>query len=148
MNIRLKSKSLIDLTPVDSFRSYRSPSARRRANYSVFVCRWHSAFYLYHRRRCCDFDTGLPPMEASECRSTVSQQIPIRRPAPFSDVVNPTKNPNPRIRPTWYRLVEPLTIKPVKMTQLSIMLNNASLCLLKFLTCSFPNYPAPGFSQW
>ncbi len=37
MNIRLKSKSLIDLTPVDSFRSYRSPSARRRANYSVFV---------------------------------------------------------------------------------------------------------------
>ncbi len=47
-----------------------------------------------------------------------------------------------------YRLVEPLIIKPIKMTQLSVMLNNASLCLLKFLTCSFPNYPAPGFSQW
>ncbi len=29
----------IDLTPVDSFRSYRSPSACWRANYSVLVCR-------------------------------------------------------------------------------------------------------------
>ncbi len=71
----------------------------------------------------------------------------------FSDVVNPTKNPNPRIQPTWlrsclYRLVEPLIIKPIKMTQLSVILNNAFLCLLKFLTCSFPNYPAPDFSQW
>ncbi len=46
-----------------------------------------------------------------------------------------------------YRLVEPLTIKPSKMTQLSIILNNAFLHLLKFLTCSFPNYPAPVFSQ-
>ncbi len=46
-----------------------------------------------------------------------------------------------------YRLVEPLTIKPIKMTQLSIILNNAFLRLLKFLTCSFPNYPAPGFNQ-
>ncbi len=27
------------------------------------------------------------------------------------------------------------------------MLNKVSLCLLKFLTCSLPNYPAPGFSQ-
>ncbi len=83
MNIRLKSKSLIDLTPADSFRSYRSPSARRRANYSVFVYRWHSALYLYYRRICRDFDTGLPPTQASERRSRVSQQIPVRRPAPF-----------------------------------------------------------------
>ncbi|MGL5387396.1 MAG: hypothetical protein ACRDCA_16325, partial [Serratia sp. (in: enterobacteria)] len=30
---------------------------------------------------------------------------------------------------------------------LRIILNIASLCLLKFLTCLFPNYPAPGFSQ-
>ncbi len=30
---------LIDLTPVDNFRSYRSPSAHWRANYSVLVCR-------------------------------------------------------------------------------------------------------------
>ncbi len=47
-----------------------------------------------------------------------------------------------------YCLVEPLTIKPIKMTQLSIILNNAFLRLLKFLTCSVPNYPAPVFSQW
>ncbi len=47
-----------------------------------------------------------------------------------------------------YHLVEPLTIKPIKMTQLSIILNKAFLCLFKFLTCSFPNYPAPVFSQW
>ncbi len=71
----------------------------------------------------------------------------------FSDVINPTKNPNPRTWPTWlrsclYRLVEPLTIKPIETTQLAIVPNNASLRLLKFLTCSFPNYPAPGFSQW
>ncbi len=39
------------------------------------------------------------------------------------------------------------TIKPIKMTQLPTIPNNASLRLLKFLTCSFPNYPAPGFSQ-
>ncbi len=67
MNIRLKSKSLIELTPANSFRSYSSPSARRRANYSVLVCRWHSALYLYYRRICCDFDTGLPPTQASSC---------------------------------------------------------------------------------
>ncbi len=135
-----------------SFRSYRSPSALRRANYSVLVCCRHSALYLYYRRICCDFDTGLPPTQASERRSRVSQQMHVRRPAPFSDVVNPTKNPNLRIWPTWlrsclYRLVEPLTIEPVKTTQLSIIPNNAFLCL-KFLTCSFPNYHAPGFSQW
>ncbi len=70
-----------------------------------------------------------------------------------SDVINPTKNPNPRTQSTWLRLclfplVKPLTIKPIKMTQLSIIPNNTSLHLLKFLTCSFPNYPAPGFSQW
>ncbi len=64
----------------------------------------------------------------------------------FSDVVNPTKNPNPRIRPTWlrsclYRLVEPLIIKPIKMTQLSVILNNAFLCLLKFLNLFLPKLP-------
>ncbi len=66
-----------------SFRSYRSPSARRRTNYSVLVCRWHSALYLFYHRICCDFDTGLPPTQASERHSRVSQQMHVRRPAPF-----------------------------------------------------------------
>ncbi len=149
MNIRLKSKSLIDLTPADSFRSYRSPSACRRANYSVFVCCWHSALYLYYRRRCCDFDTGLPPTQASERRSRVSQQIPVRRPAPFPTWWTRTREFD---QPDWDHAYtgssNPWQLNQSKMTQLSIMMNNASLCLLKFLTCSFPNYPAPGFSQW
>ncbi len=64
----------------------------------------------------------------------------------------PTKNPNLRTQPTClrsrlYRLVEPLTIKPIGMTQLPVILKNAPLHLLKFLTCSFPNCPAPGFGQ-
>ncbi len=67
-----------------SFRSYRSPSARWRANYSVLVCRWHGALYLYYSRICCDFDTGLPPTQASERRSRVSQQMHVRHPSPFS----------------------------------------------------------------
>ncbi len=65
--IKEEGTQLIDLTPVDSFRSYRSPSARRRANYSVLVCR-DSALHLYYRRICFDFDTGLPPTQASERR--------------------------------------------------------------------------------
>ncbi len=36
-----------------------------------------------YRRICCDFDTGLPPTQASECHSRVFQQMHIRQPAPF-----------------------------------------------------------------
>ncbi len=47
----------------------------------------------------------------------------------FSDVIKPTKNPNLRTQPTClrsrlYRLVEPLTIKPIRMT------NNPKECTL------------------
>ncbi len=67
-------------------------------------------------------------------------------------MIKPTKNPNLRTQPTClrsrlYRLVEPLTIKPIGMTQLPVILKNAPLHLLKFLTCYFPNYPAPGFKS-
>ncbi len=67
-------------------------------------------------------------------------------------MIKPTKNPNLRtqstcLRSRLYRLVEPLTIKPIGMTQLPVILKNAPLHLLKFLTCSFPNYPAPGFQS-
>ncbi len=131
MNVRLKSKSLIELTPADSARSYRSPSARRRANYSVLVCRWHGALYLYYRRICYEFDTGLPPTQASERRPRVSQQMHVRRPSLFFDVVIPTEKPNPRIWTTWlrsclYRLVEPLTIKTVKNDPI---VNNDKQCI-------------------
>ncbi len=67
---------------------------------------------------------------------------------------NPDRDPEPENlnKPDWDHAYtassSPWQLKQSKMTQLSIMINNASLCLLKFLTCSFPNYPAPGFSQW
>ncbi len=130
MNIRLKSKSLSELTPADSARSYRSPSARRRANYSVLVCRWHGALYLYYRRICYEFDTGLPPTQArwtsSKSLSTNARQASLA----FFDVVIPTETPNPRIWTTWlrsclYRLVEPLTIK----SQNDPIVNNDKQCI-------------------
>ncbi len=78
--IKEEGTQLIDLTPVDTALEV---FARWRTNYSVLVCRWHSALYLYYRRICCDSDTGLPPTQASERRSRVSQQMHVRRPRLF-----------------------------------------------------------------
>ncbi len=66
-----------------SFSSYCSPSARWRANYSVLVCLWHRALHLYYCRICCDFDTGLPPTQASERRSRDFQQMHVRHTVHF-----------------------------------------------------------------
>ncbi len=76
-----------------SFRSYRLPSARWRANYSVLVCRWHSALHLYYCRICCDFDTGLPPTQASELPFKSLSINTSQASRAYSDMINPTKNP-------------------------------------------------------
>ncbi len=85
-------------------------------------------------------------------KSILTNARPVSR--AFSDMIKLTKNPNLRTQPTWlrsrlYRLFNPLIIKPIKMTQLQIILNKVPLSLLKFLTWPFPNYPSPTqrFSQ-
>ncbi len=133
-------------------RSYCSPSTRWHANYSIFVCPALSIstiiglLWLWHWPS--PFTSEWTPFKSLSTNA---------RPAScaFSEVIKLTKNLNLITQPTWlrarlYRLIETLTIKPIKIPQLQITLNNASLCRLKFQTWPFPNYssPAPESSQW
>ncbi len=64
----------------------------------------------------------------------------------FSDVIKPTKNLNLRTQPTClrsrlYRLVEPLTIKPIRMTQLPVILKNAPPTSSQVPNLFFPKLP-------
>ncbi len=103
-----------------------------------YVMNWTLAFLLHKR-------VNVVQESLNKCTSGVPRLV--RRGNP--DLESRTREFE---QPDWDHAYtassSPWQLKQSKMTQLSIMINNASLCLLKFLTCSFPNYPAPGFSQW
>ncbi len=114
MSIRLNLKSHPFSNSISSFQKWKKGSGRKERNSLIW----------------------LPSIQLWKLLLTFCQASHA-----FSDMINPTKNPNLRTQPTWlrsrlYRLVEPLTIKPIGTTQLPIIIKNAPLRLLKFLTCS------------
>ncbi len=77
--IKEEGTQLIDLTPVDTA---LEAIARLPPAGAPIIWSWSAAdnaLHLYYCRICCDFDTGLPPTQASERRSRVFQQMHVRR---------------------------------------------------------------------
>ncbi len=79
--IKEEGSQLLDLTPVDT--ALEAIARLPHAGMPI-IQSWSAAMHIYYCRIRCDFDTGLPPTQASECRSRVFQQMHVRRPAPFA----------------------------------------------------------------
>ncbi len=99
--IKEEGTQLTDLTPVDT----ALEAIARLPPAGAPIIRSWSALHLYYRQICCDFDTGLPPTQASERRSrgtllktfhpfTASHKMPAKETG-ASPSVNPPPPPPP-----------------------------------------------------